>query len=189
MLTKLYNYLATAGLLGSTLSTVSTVIVPPTAQNRSATAVFKSSPHLALDAPKLDLVNATAFDWWYFDAIAADGSAQVGITLFNTDTTTLGFPISIGTTNFVLCTAYFPNGTIYEQMIPADVATIVTAGDGASGAWAGTGVSFVGSPNLKTYVVTVDAPQLALKGTIKLRSVRSNCSMSESPLQMLIMDG
>ena len=36
----------------------------------------------SLDGPKIGPVNDTVFDWWYFDAVAADGETSIVVTFF-----------------------------------------------------------------------------------------------------------
>lgn len=155
------------GLVGITKT------VPAAVQPGPAQPVFQSSLLKPFDGPKLSQINGTVFDWWYFDAVSADGSAQVTVTFFNTEATTLGFGSSLGTVNYIIFTAYFPNGTTYEQFVPGNDAEITTFGDGASGSWNGTGASFTGTPDLSSYKINVDVPTIGIKGSLTLTSVSS----------------
>jgi hypothetical protein len=145
--------------------------VPPATVNSPVQAVWQSAAGLAFDGPKLSGINLTSFDWWYFDAVSENGDSEVTVTFFNNDATALGFGQSIGTVNFVYVVAKFANGTIFERLVPATIATITTLGDGASGAWNGTGASFVGAPDLSSYVVTLQDSAGDTSGTLVLNSV------------------
>jgi hypothetical protein len=112
-----------------------------------------------LDTPKVTPMNATAYQWWYFDAVSADTNASV-VFLFNT------------TVNSVEMDIMFPNGTYYSTILPATSATIRSVGQGASGWFPGTGMSFKGTPDLSEYVISVDSPNAGIRGSFKLSSVR-----------------
>ncbi|KAH9211042.1 hypothetical protein DL95DRAFT_258662, partial [Leptodontidium sp. 2 PMI_412] len=129
--------------------------------------VSKSTP---FDGPKLNHVNATTFDWWYFDAVSNDATMQLSIVFFSTESTTLGFPFSTGTTNFIVVTALFNNGTVYQNIIPGGDAVITTVGDGSSGTFDLTGGSWVGSPDLSHYEVNVENLLVGISGSMKLQS-------------------
>lgn len=133
--------------------------------------LWTSNNRLPFDRPKIDIVNRTAFDWWYFDAVSSDGSSQVVVNFYTSDISTLGFPPLLDTTTFVQFTTKFKNESIYEQVFPANGASIATTGDGSSGYLKDSGASWVGSPSMSQYTVNVDVPVLGIKGHIKLHRV------------------
>lgn len=130
-----------------------------------------------LDGPKMSPeINATSFDWWYFDAVAED--ASMGLVVVFYLSTELGFPFVPPLSALsVDIFATFEDGTLVflpENDLPlqAGAATITTDGDGASGVWKGTGFEFSGTPDLSSYTVTIDSPLLGITGTLELKSVR-----------------
>ncbi|KAH6974316.1 hypothetical protein BKA56DRAFT_449319, partial [Ilyonectria sp. MPI-CAGE-AT-0026] len=148
-----------------------------------ARGVWTSNSRLPFDGPKIDIVNQTSFDWWYFDAVSFDGSSHVVVNFYTSDISTLGFPPLLNTTTFVQFTTAFKNGSIYEQVFPSHDASIETKGDGSSGRFEGSGATWVGSPSMSQYTVNVDVPALGIKGHIKLRkNVQSHypCDLAAS---------
>lgn len=133
-----------------------------------------------LDGPKMSPeINATSFDWWYFDAVAEDGLSAIVIVFYVS--TTLAFLVPPLSTLSASIFATFEDGSILS--LPADIlpniageATITTDGDGASGIWKGTGFEFQGTPDLSSYVVTINAPLLGVSGTLELTSVSTRCT-------------
>ena len=130
-----------------------------------------------LDGPKMNPeINATSFDWWYFDAVSSNNSCAVVIVFYMT--TDLGFPFVLPlSTLSVDIFATFDDGTLVflplnDLPLSAGTATVVTDGDGSSGIWDGTGFQWKGSPDLSQYVVTIDSPLLGVTGTLVLSSVR-----------------
>ena len=149
-----------------------TKVIPSTPGLGATTAEFYSGESNFFDGPKLDFVNGTSFDWWYFDAVSSDGSTQLTITFFNTVATTLGFGAGFGTTNFVSFTAYFPNGTEYQQFGLAGPAIVTEGLFGIEGNWTGTGFTFVGTADLSYYRIDIDSPALGIQGYMAFDSVR-----------------
>lgn len=147
-------------------------IVPNTVALGNSIAQYISGDS-GLDGPKVSPeINATSFDWWYFDALAEDSSmAIVMVFLLSTD---LGFPFVLPLSAlFVYISATFEAGSTVlnaENNLPlqAGEATIVTDGDEASGVWKGTGFEFQGTPDLSKYTVTVDSTALGISGTLEL---------------------
>jgi len=130
-----------------------------------------------LDGPKMaPKINATTFDWWYFDAVSEDDSCAVVVVFYLS--TDIGFPfvppLSAISVDIFATFADGSNLFIPLNSLPLDAgaATIVTDGDGASGIWKGTGFSFMGAPDLSKYVVKIDSPLIGVKGTLELYSVR-----------------
>ncbi|KAJ6535116.1 hypothetical protein B0H19DRAFT_1271765 [Mycena capillaripes] len=108
-------------------------------------------------------VNASAFDWWYFDVVATTpGSlASVVVVFFTAPSTTLYLSVS------------FPNGTFLTLPQPfANNATVTTEGNGSSGNWSGSGFSWSYSPYLG-YTILIDSLELDVQGSINLTPVSS----------------
>ncbi|KAJ7449424.1 hypothetical protein B0H11DRAFT_2056792 [Mycena galericulata] len=146
--------------------------IPPAIQNGSSTAQFTSSA-FGIDAPKVSPINASSFDWWYFDVVSNEPTsnlASVVITFFTSSQP--AFPL-LSPSDSVL-SAYiwvtFPNGTLWSGIANGEEnATVTSHGDNTTGVWHGTGFSWVGSK--AGYVVTIDAPEVGVTGTITFPAV------------------
>jgi hypothetical protein len=79
----------------------------------------------------------------------------------------------------------WPNGTHEDWLLPAGDAVFTLEGDGASAVFPGTGCAFRGAPDLSRYVVTVDAPEQGIVGSLVIESVRLN-PMTPSILQFRV---
>ncbi|KAK7008218.1 hypothetical protein R3P38DRAFT_3024000 [Favolaschia claudopus] len=90
--------------------------IPSGIQNKTSIAQFTSTS-TPLDAPKVHPINASAFDWWYFDVVSSDPSSLASVIV----------------TFFTSSQAAFPAGAF------ASSATVTIEGDNSSGAWHGTG--------------------------------------------------
>jgi hypothetical protein len=152
-------------------ATAVTKVIPTTPGVGATTAQFYSGDSPFFDAPKLDFVNGTSFDWWYFDAVSFDGTYQITITFYTTVATTLGFATGFGTTNFVSFTVSYPNGTEYQQFGFAGPAIVSDGPVGIEGNWTGTGFTFVGSADLSYYQINIDSPALGIEGSMTFHSV------------------
>lgn len=172
---KVHN-LASIGVLYASVLSAQTIIVSNEIQAGDSTAQFVSGVS-GLDGPKIDPeINATSFDWWYFDAVSEDNSCAVVIVFYMT--TDLGFPFVPPLSALsVDIFATFEDGTLVflplnDLPLSAGEATVVTDDDGSSGVWKGTGFEWVGAPDLSKYVVKIDSPLLDINGTLVLTSVR-----------------
>ncbi|KAJ7627110.1 hypothetical protein FB45DRAFT_749690 [Roridomyces roridus] len=172
--TRLFSALYT--VLACTLRVHSNVFhIPTTAQNGTSVAQFTSTTS-GLDAPKVQPINGSAFDWWYFDVVSTDPSnlASVVVIFFTSGQT--GFPFLPPADTIIQASleVSFPNGTILPRIVvPGEEgALITTKGDSTSGDWLGTGFSFTGngSTNLE-YEVHIDAPDVGVKGTLTFSAV------------------
>ncbi|OJJ98932.1 hypothetical protein ASPACDRAFT_1889376 [Aspergillus aculeatus ATCC 16872] len=118
---------------------------PTTAQAGPANGRFTSCDN-AFDSPKVQAANATTYDWCVTENFT------------NVD--------------FVQIFGTFANGTTFAYFLFAkDAALVATMGDGSSGRWRGTGVSWDGSPDLSDYLVTLEASHLGFEGTFSMHSV------------------
>jgi hypothetical protein len=148
-----------------------TKIIPTDPGTGPTTAEFYSGDSPFFDGPKIDFVNGTSFDWWYFDAVSSDGTYQLTVTFYTTVATTLGFATGFGTTNFVSFTAMYPNGTEYQQFGFAGPAIISNGFFGIQGNWTGTGFTFQGTADLSYYKIIIDSPALGIQGSMTFNSV------------------
>ena len=139
-----------------------------------AAKVQFTSDKWGLDAPKVLDANSTVFDWWYFDAVAPDASANAVIIAFNADVSGLwtGSPVT-GSTTWYCGLFSFPNGTVTGAFIPAEKLTVVTVEDGSSAAFTGVKGGWASTPDMKQSVVTVDEPDAGMQGTMTFNSVRN----------------
>ena len=152
---------------------ISTQVYSPNTVNGSSDALFTSSAY-GLDAPKVETINDTSYEWWYFDAVSEDQKSSVVITFLVAPAT--GFPQSGSPDNAILSATIalsYPGQEFVSWLssVPATEATVVSIGNGASGVWEGSGMDFIGTPDLSTYVVNVDSPSIGVKGFMSLRSV------------------
>lgn len=170
-----------------------TYTIPSLAQPSPAHARFTIPTHnstlttenlLTLDAPKLNTINSSVFDWWYFDAVSESNSAESLTVTFFTATAN-AFPWLPAAESSVLI-AYlwvsFANGTVFEEYVPASVA-LVGGGGGddarwsSSGNWSasGSGFSWAGlGDDLSRYEVIVSSEKLQVEGKLSLSSVSGN---------------
>jgi hypothetical protein len=177
---KLTSLLALAFSFGPVRASPSTTSVIPSTPAAELSDVTWRSSAAGFDAPKVSPVNATTWDWWYFDAIqspAPEGErASVVVTFYTAVPTAfhlLGAFASAGYTSLTLVETEvsWPNGTTEMFLFNATEATVTVLGNGASGVWeapAGT-ASFNGTPDLSSYRVDLHSPYVS--GSITLRSV------------------
>ncbi|KAL4772045.1 hypothetical protein BDW60DRAFT_207428 [Aspergillus nidulans var. acristatus] len=159
--------------------------VVPAYRNENATAVTQyTSGRDGFDAPKVHPINATTYDWWWFDAIQqpvpteGGGQAQAHIVIIfytlgsdSFEVLTEQFPNGLPSGNIVQITLAWPNGTIETPIaLPAGDAIINVEGDGSSGNFTGTGCSWVGTPDLSAYVVHIDVPEHDISGSLYINS-------------------
>jgi hypothetical protein len=157
---------------------ITTNVYPNTAPVGNSTAQFVSGV-FGLDGPKVGPTpGSTSYDWWYFDAVSADNNCSVVIVFYVA--TSNGFPFILGNTTLsVDFFATFEDGTsvfypLANLPSTAGSATVVTVDNGSSGYWKSTGAQWIGTPDLSSYIITIDAPSVGIKGALTLESVRSS---------------
>ncbi|KAL5336031.1 hypothetical protein BJX70DRAFT_373667 [Aspergillus crustosus] len=157
----------------------STTIVPSTPVNEVSNVQWTSTD-TGLDSPKVQPVNDTTWDWWYFDAIQVsentDEQASVIVTFYTA--TPGGFDSltgyhNAGFTSLTLADIYivWPNGTHQTFFVNATEAVITTADDAVSGVW-DEGIdqaTFSGSPDLSSYRVDLNSAEVS--GSLTLESI------------------
>jgi hypothetical protein len=162
--------------------------IPDQPANGSTTINTISSSN-GLDGPQISAVNATTWDWWYFDAVSPD--LKTGVTIVFYTALSGGFPflpptLPVTLVSFV-CT--FPNGTSFSATIEASEATIVTVDNGSSGTFVGTGAGWVGREDLSEYTVAINSPENGLVGTFTLNSLAPAhypCGKAQAGQNMLV---
>jgi hypothetical protein len=138
--------------------------------NGESLVQFESAPN-GFDAPKISVVNASVFDWWYFDVVSEDQKSSMVFTFFTS--TVAAFPFLEDPNNVLQVNVWasFPNGTITSLVTHADHAVVTARKDGSAGKYEPTGMNWSGEPDMSSYVITVDNPKLDIKGTFRLKSV------------------
>ncbi|KAJ7461326.1 hypothetical protein B0H11DRAFT_1736097 [Mycena galericulata] len=146
--------------------------IPPSIQNGSSTAQFTSSA-FGIDAPKVSPINASSFDWWYFDVVSKEPTsalASVVVTFFTSSAAAFPLLSSSDSPLSAYIWVTFPNGTLWSGIANGEEnATVTSDSDYTTGVWHGTGFSWVGSK--AGYVVTIDAPEVGVTGTISFPAV------------------
>lgn len=133
-----------------------------------------------LDAPQLDVINSSTFDWWYFDAVAEDDPRESLVVTFFT-ATAAAFPFLDPQEESVLIAyawASFANGSTWAAYLPATLAKIDIGKDElgdenwSSGVWEKTGFQWAAlNEDLSVYEVSIDSPDLSVQGKLGLVSV------------------
>ncbi|KAJ5791091.1 uncharacterized protein N7518_008102 [Penicillium psychrosexuale] len=159
--------------------------IPSTVQNGTSKARFDiPTPETTLDkesifrldAPQIDSINGTVFEWWYFDAVSeTNPDESLVVTFFSSSAE--GFPFLDANETSVLNVwlwASFANGTVFADSVPATVATVTGvdgAGTNSSGEWASTGFSWAAlTENLSQYEIIVASEKLQVEGRFTLTS-------------------
>ncbi|KAJ5492502.1 Hydroxyneurosporene synthase [Penicillium expansum] len=159
--------------------------IPSAVQNGTSKAQFDiSTPATTLnieslfrlDAPQVDLINSSVFDWWYFDAVSeTNPDDSLVVTFFSSSAEAFPFlnPNETSVLNVWLW-ASFANGTVFSNSVPATVAT-VTGADGAgtnsSGEWSSTGFSWAAlTEDLSQYEIIISSEELQVEGRLTLTS-------------------
>ncbi|KAL4810354.1 hypothetical protein BDV18DRAFT_130823 [Aspergillus unguis] len=156
------------------------IVVPAQTPSGEDSHVQWISGPSGFDAPKNRPQNTTSYDWWYFDTVSepdARGEQPSFVaTFYNTgpdgfDPLRSLFPNgSYPSSNFVQLDLTWPNGTIENWFLIAGEAVITVEGDGASGNFSNTGCSFEATPDMSQYVITVNAPQKGIVGSMSIIS-------------------
>ncbi|RAK85133.1 hypothetical protein BO79DRAFT_156688 [Aspergillus costaricaensis CBS 115574] len=163
-----------------------------TPQDGQADGQFTSCDNF-FDSPKIQGINASSYDWWYFDAIGTDGVSSLAVVFF-VEANRSGFTVTENFTNmdFIQISGTFPNGTVFSDFLFADNAIVSTNGDGSSGLWNNTGISWAGSPDLQYYVLTLDAEDLGYKGSFSMHSIAPPhypCSPKRGNVSLEVLPG
>ncbi|CAG9984563.1 unnamed protein product [Clonostachys byssicola] len=153
-------------LVGATGTSIVTTI--PAAATVGPVIAEYVSGNSAVDAPKLSAYNSTVFDWWYFDAISSDLTQG----LFLTFNLALATGVSGGNNEsipFASIYGIWPNQTLYLYSVPGTSAVVESSPNQATrGTWEGTGFSWVASPDMETYTVTINSTYIS--GTLSFES-------------------
>jgi hypothetical protein len=98
----------------------------------------------AFDAPRLSAVNATSFEWWFFDAVTKDGKNSLAVVFYRMNESEVSSPV------FLQVTIAYGNGTIYDQSFPVLICDCEWLGS----QWClGSGRNICGSARLVVYFI------------------------------------
>src|SRR5271170_966473 len=110
-----------------------------------------TTPLSNFDGPQILNGNATSFDWWYFDAVSADGTSAVTIVFYRTGVAGIDIPL-----DYVEITLVQPNGSTFTDSFAANSSNVTACGYGATGTWNAAGASFEGTSDLRSFTVNLD---------------------------------
>ena len=122
-----------------------------------------TTPLSSFDGPQIVEGNTTSFDWWYFDAVNADGTSGVTIVFYRTGVAGIHQPL-----DYVEVTLVQPDGSTFTDTFAANSSNVTACGYGASGVWNAAGASFLGTPDLSTYIVHLN--NNVIEGNMTIRS-------------------
>lgn len=160
----------------TTTFSISIDLIPATTSTGPST-VQLSSLSSGFDAPKVHALNSTAFDWWYFDVVSATADSSVVIVVYTAASSGLWPGVQdVGSAVYASISLSFPNGTQLSTGVVGTELVVVTDGDGSSGTLKGTGLSWLGAPDMSHYELIVDTPDVGITGTISFKSVRGSFS-------------
>ncbi|KAK7055840.1 hypothetical protein R3P38DRAFT_2682331 [Favolaschia claudopus] len=145
--------------------------IPSAIQNKTSIAQFTSTS-TPLDAPKVHPINASAFEWWYFNVVSSDPDSLASVIVTFFTSSQRAFPVLDPSDSVLAARIWvsFPNGTLAQAEAFASSATVTTASEGAnsSGDWHGTG--FRWTKVSSTYTIEIDALSVGVKGSIVMQS-------------------
>lgn len=129
-----------------------------------------------LDGPKVHPVNGSTFDWWYFDAVSSNLSANdlssVVLTFYTASPTGFAALANTSTVLQASITGTLADGTPFEYDEFPAAATVVTEGDGSAGVWGEEGdVGWSSSPSLRHWTVEFHSPSNNVSGSMSLESL------------------
>ncbi|WRT63342.1 uncharacterized protein IL334_000247 [Kwoniella shivajii] len=145
------------------------------------------------DRPFITSHNLTTYEWWYFDAVAADGQSSVVISSLISPTVSgqgtqllvqviqlLGKSIrSILQYLIDFLIGYFchltvsPQGALFDKVIdygPSGALYVSALGDGSSGVIGDGDFTWIGKADLSEYTLSLDLPEHNISGTVTLIS-------------------
>ena len=163
-------FLATATLVPAI--TVSQIKYPILEDGPSS--VQFTYPGYGLDGPRVDHVNSTVFDWWYFDMVSsnvAEGDLSSVVAVFY-DGTSGGFQQMPDSPNKIPMSLVgtFPNGTTWRTYSFTSEAVVVADGTHSQGSWGDIG-HWAGDTESGTWAASFDLEEHGVRGTFRLKSV------------------
>ncbi|KUJ17818.1 uncharacterized protein LY89DRAFT_562480, partial [Mollisia scopiformis] len=123
---------------------------------------INTSPLTPFESPRLSAVNYTAWEQWYFDSVASDGSSNTVITFFRDPTSHTG----LGSL-WVMHDAVWPNGTRSSSITYVEEAQITHCPSYTYGLWNSSAenasFTFNVTTDLKEAAISISTPET--KGT------------------------
>jgi hypothetical protein len=147
----------------------------PVIEDGPSSAQF-TYPGYGLDGPRVDHVNSTVFDWWYFDMVSdnvAEGDLSSVVAVFH-DGTSGAFQTLAESPNKLPMTlaGTFPNGTIWRTYSFVSEAVVVADGTHSQGSWGDIGY-WAGDVETGTWAASFDLLEThGVRGTFRLEQVR-----------------
>ncbi len=145
-------------------------IIPSTVATGNVDAPFISSAD-CLDGPKLSGINASSYDWWYFDVVAPDLNTSIAIVFYTASQP--AFPFTPASNDITRVGIYISlaDGSIEGRYLNATEAIITSHGQGSSGVFKDTGAEWKGAPDLSYYTVHINSSSADVVGSLVLKSV------------------
>lgn len=146
----------------------------PVIEDGPSSAQF-TYPGYGLDGPRVDHVNSTVFDWWYFDMVSdnvAEGDLSSVVAVFH-DGTSGAFQTLAESPNKLPMTlaGTFPNGTIWRTYSFVSEAVVVADGTHSQGSWGDIG-HWAGDVETGTWAASFDLLETyGVRGTFRLEQV------------------
>ncbi|KAJ3551131.1 hypothetical protein NM688_g4907 [Phlebia brevispora] len=165
-----FTLLTLTALLHAVLAQTSIEVIPGVPFSGPSVVQYASQSSL-FDAPKVQRLNDTTWDWWYFDAVSPDFDYSIVVVFFTATSESL-WPgtTDVGSADYMVVTLTLPDGTTLEAGVVGKEVTVVTVENGSSGIVGNTSSGWVGTPDMKTYTISIDAPEFATTGTIVFTS-------------------
>lgn len=140
-------------------------------------------PGYGLDGPRVDHVNSTVFELWYFDMVSdnvADGDLSSVVAVFY-DGTSGGFQSMTESSNKLpmAFAGTFPNGTVWRTYTFMDEAVVIAGETRSQGSWGGFG-SWQGDVDSGVWEASFDLEAQGVSGTFRLESVRLDVDFNSS---------
>lgn len=140
-------------------------------------ATLSADALLKLDSPQVSSINASVFDWWYFDVVSETNLGDSFVVTFFTSSAA-AFPFLDSRESSVLIVylwASFANGTVFADFLPATFAT-VAGGEAAeapsTGNWSSAGFSWTAQKeDLSQYEIIIASEEMQVEGRFTLTSV------------------
>ncbi|OJJ43161.1 hypothetical protein ASPZODRAFT_169715 [Penicilliopsis zonata CBS 506.65] len=148
-----------------------TVTIPSAVQNASSLPLRVSSELASLaslDAPKLSAINASAFDWWYFDVVAREYSLVC--TFFAASES--AFPFLYPSSSVLGAYLWLEkDGQVWHAHFPASLALLHSSHpDEIAGDWQDAGFVFDGVSHDDHLVYQLDIHTANLTGSISIQA-------------------
>ncbi|KIK69532.1 hypothetical protein GYMLUDRAFT_33905 [Collybiopsis luxurians FD-317 M1] len=146
---------------------------PPTIVDEDSITQYIASS--SFDGAKVTSVNASSYDWWYFDVVSLDHTYSAVVVFYTAPNTS--FPFLPDGKNILAAQISLQTpdaGVLAFNTAYANAATLTVGGDDTDiqGDWEGVGAAFTGAENLTLYNVTFDAEEeLGVTGFISFNSV------------------